>query len=97
MSTETGITLRALAPSGTRMFQFDDRFHEATPASFELGRSFMVPEYQNSFHGLPHPGHERRPHCRSRYAPELLQQNGVYAHLYNTQSSQHSDTLEDST
>jgi subfamily B ATP-binding cassette protein MsbA len=28
---------------------------------------------------------------------ELLQQNGVYAQLYNTQSSQHSETLENKT
>ena len=36
----------------SRMFQFDDAFHEAAPASLELGRSFVVPEHQNSFHGL---------------------------------------------
>jgi putative hemolysin len=36
----------------SRMFQFDDAFHAAAPASLELGRSFVVPEHQNSFHGL---------------------------------------------
>jgi hypothetical protein len=63
--------LRALAPGGTRMFQFDDRFHEAAPASLELGRSFVLPEHQNSFHGLTHPGHERQPHCSSRFTRRI--------------------------
>jgi len=35
-----------------RMFEFEYAFHHGTKNSLELGRSFVTPEYQNSFHGL---------------------------------------------
>lgn len=52
---KTDLLLRQYGQSGlylSSMFHFDDAFHEAAPASLELGRSFVVPEHQNSFHGL---------------------------------------------
>ncbi len=36
----------------TQMFQFDDAFYDNMPPALELGRSFVVPEQQKSFHAL---------------------------------------------
>lgn len=36
----------------SQMFDFDEAFFAAAPPSLELGRSFVVPEHQKSFHGL---------------------------------------------
>ncbi|MGE3597150.1 MAG: GNAT family N-acetyltransferase [Dehalococcoidia bacterium] len=36
----------------SQMFQFSDDFYEGAPPSLELGRSFVVPEHQKSFHAL---------------------------------------------
>lgn len=36
----------------SQMFQFADAFYEAAPPSLELGRSFVVPEHQKSYHAL---------------------------------------------
>lgn len=36
----------------SQMFQFEDAFHDAAPPSLELGRSFIVPEHQKSYHAL---------------------------------------------
>jgi len=36
----------------SRMFEFDDAFFDTRPPSLELGRSFVVPEHQKSFHAL---------------------------------------------
>lgn len=35
-----------------KMFEFDNAFHHGAQNALELGRSFVTPEYQNSFHGL---------------------------------------------
>ena len=36
----------------SQMFDFDDAFHADNPPMLELGRSFVVPEHQKSFHAL---------------------------------------------
>lgn len=36
----------------TQMFEFDDAFYDQMPPALELGRSFVVPEHQKSFHSL---------------------------------------------
>lgn len=36
----------------SQMFHFDDAFYETAPPSLELGRSFVVPEHQKSYHAL---------------------------------------------
>ncbi len=36
----------------TQMFEFDDQFYDSMPPALELGRSFVVPEHQKSFHSL---------------------------------------------
>jgi len=36
----------------SQMFEFDATFYEGQPPSLELGRSFVVPEHQKSFHAL---------------------------------------------
>jgi putative hemolysin len=36
----------------SQMFEFDEAFYSSAPGSLELGRSFLVPEHQKSFHGL---------------------------------------------
>ena len=35
-----------------QMFEFDPDFHRSDPPALELGRSFVVPEHQRSFHAL---------------------------------------------
>ncbi|MFU8896921.1 MAG: lysophospholipid acyltransferase family protein [Gammaproteobacteria bacterium] len=53
-----GRTDLLLASSGhqglylSRMFEFAHEFHDPARPALELGRSFIVPEYQRSFHGL---------------------------------------------
>ncbi|NOX76575.1 MAG: lysophospholipid acyltransferase family protein [Gammaproteobacteria bacterium] len=57
---KTDVLLQQNGRSGlylSKMFQFDDSFHQNThqnnaQASLELGRSFVTPEHQNSFHAL---------------------------------------------
>jgi len=47
--------LRKQDPAGvylTQMFEFDDQFYDSMPPALELGRSFVVPEHQKSFHSL---------------------------------------------
>ena len=47
--------LRKDDPAGvylTQMFEFDDQFYDNMPPALELGRSFVVPEHQKSFHSL---------------------------------------------
>lgn len=36
----------------TQMFEFEDAFYANMPPALELGRSFVVPEHQKSFHSL---------------------------------------------
>ncbi|MBE9548037.1 MAG: lysophospholipid acyltransferase family protein [Proteobacteria bacterium] len=36
----------------TQMFDFDEAFYKEMPPALELGRSFVVPEHQKSFHSL---------------------------------------------
>jgi putative hemolysin len=53
-----GRTDRLLAASGvdglylSRVFEFARGFHDPARPALELGRSFIVPEHQRSFHGL---------------------------------------------
>lgn len=47
--------LRVEGASGvylTQMFEIDDAFYDTGPPALELGRSFVVPEHQKSFHSL---------------------------------------------
>lgn len=47
--------LRQQDPAGvylTQMFEFDNGFYDSMPPALELGRSFVVPEHQKSFHSL---------------------------------------------
>ena len=36
----------------SQMFDFDDAFHDGGSVALELGRSFVVPEHQKSFHAM---------------------------------------------
>lgn len=36
----------------SQMFEFDAAFYDQQPPALEMGRSFVVPEYQKSFHAL---------------------------------------------
>jgi putative hemolysin len=53
-----GRTDRLLAEAGpdglylSRVFEFSSGFHDPVRPALELGRSFIVPEHQRSFHGL---------------------------------------------
>ena len=47
--------MRQQDPAGvylTQMFEFDNGFYDSMPPALELGRSFVVPEHQKSFHSL---------------------------------------------
>ena len=51
----TDVLKRKYGASGlylSQMFHFDDAFHDHGPTALELGRSFVVPEHQKSFHAL---------------------------------------------
>lgn len=51
----TDLLRQARDPHGlylSQMFEFDSAFYEGQPPSLELGRSFVVPEHQKSFHAL---------------------------------------------
>ncbi|MBS0396279.1 MAG: lysophospholipid acyltransferase family protein [Proteobacteria bacterium] len=59
-----------------QMFEFDPTFH-ASQASLELGRSFVAPEHQRSFHAL---------YLLWRGIGQYLLQNPKYTRLYGTVS-----------
>ncbi len=51
----TDLLLAQTGPSGiylSHMFDFGPEFHDPAAPSLELGRSFIVPEHQKSFHAL---------------------------------------------
>ena len=61
----------------SRMFDFDDAFFDTRPPSLELGRSFVVPEHQKSFHAL---------YLLWRGIGRYLLLHPQYRHLYGTVS-----------
>lgn len=72
--------LRQAGSSGlylSRMFDFDDAFFDTRPPALELGRSFVVPEHQKSFHAL---------YLLWRGIGRYLVLHPRYRHLYGTVS-----------
>ncbi len=77
-----GPTDRLRLPGGgglylNRMFQFSDRFFDEMDSALELGRSFVVPEYQKSHYAL---------HLLWRGIGQYLVSYPHYRHLYGTVS-----------
>lgn len=67
-------------PSGnylSQMFEFDPAFYDPSAASLELGRSFIVPEHQKTFHAL---------YLLWQGIGRFLVAHPQYRHLYGTVS-----------